>query len=263
MRTDEMVIGEGVALTVPTAPLGIRILSGLIDLIMALLVLLALAWLIERAPFSLDAGVSYAVGIAIGIVALIVLPTTLETRLHGRTVGKLTTGLRTVRDDGGPIGFRQAFTRALIGVVENVMLFGVPALISAFFSERHQRMGDRAAGTFVARRRVRLRLPAPSDGPPQLEPWTRGADLPDLPDHLSLGIRQFLARRLQMTPQWRTTIGQQLYTELLGHVAPPPPAAAPPEAVLEAVMAERRRRDAARLDREDALRGRLLGSERN
>lgn len=259
MRADELVIGEGVALTVPTAPLAIRIASGLIDLLVVLTTLVGLAFLIDRSPLQLDAAVSYAAGIAVGIAAVIALPTLLETRLRGRTVGKLVTGLRTVRDDGGPIGFRQAFTRALIGVVENVVFLGVPALISAFFSERHQRLGDRAAGTFVVRRRVRLQLPTPAEGHPALQPWVRAADLPALPDHLSLGIRQFLARRDRLAGPSRTRLAGELYAGLLDHVAPAPPPEAPHEAVLQAVLAERRRRDADRLAREDAVRDRLLG----
>ena len=42
------------------------------------------------------------------VVTLIVYPVTFETLLRGRTPGKAAMGLRVVRDDGGPIGFRQA-----------------------------------------------------------------------------------------------------------------------------------------------------------
>ena len=34
---------------------------------------------------------------------------------HGKTIGKLIMGLRAVRDDGGPLSFRQAFIRGLTG----------------------------------------------------------------------------------------------------------------------------------------------------
>jgi hypothetical protein len=46
--------------------------------------------------------------------------------------------------------------------------------------------------------------------------------------------------------------------EALRHVAPPPSAGAHPEHVLAAVLADRRRRDGERLDREEQLRQRLL-----
>jgi hypothetical protein len=43
------------------------------------------------------------------------------------------------------------------------------------------------------------------------------------------------------------------------YVAPPPPAGTHPETFLAAVLAERRRRDVARLAREQATRQRLAG----
>src|SRR5215217_1557944 len=52
------------------------------------------------------------------IVSLLVFPTAIETLTRGRSLGKLAFGLRTVRDDAGPISFQHSFVRALIGVVE-------------------------------------------------------------------------------------------------------------------------------------------------
>jgi hypothetical protein len=52
-------------------------------------------------------------------------------------------------------------------------------------------------------------------------------------------------------------VGSTLLAEVTTYVAPPPPAGAPPELVLAAVIAERRARDQARLDREARARSRL------
>ena len=62
------------------------------------------------------------------VLVLVVVPTAVETLTHGRSLGKLALGLRTVRDDAGPISFRHSLIRALVGVVEIWMLSGVPAL---------------------------------------------------------------------------------------------------------------------------------------
>ena len=48
--------------------------------------------------------------------------------------------------------------RALIGFVEIYVFTGVPAFFSALMSSRGKRLGDYAAGTYVVRDRVRLRL---------------------------------------------------------------------------------------------------------
>ena len=54
----------------------------------------------------------------------------LETLTRGRSLGKLALGLRTVRDDAGPITFHHALVRALIGFVEIYVFSGIPAFFS-------------------------------------------------------------------------------------------------------------------------------------
>ena len=48
------------------------------------------------------------------MVTLVGYPALLVTLTRGRTVGKLALGLRVVRDDGGPVGFRHCLTRTLV-----------------------------------------------------------------------------------------------------------------------------------------------------
>jgi hypothetical protein len=186
------------------------------------------------------------------------IPTATETLTRGRSVGKLATGMRTVRDDAGPIGFRHALTRALVGFVEIWMLFGVPALVSGLVSSKGKRLGDYAAGTYVVRERVHMTLPPPPMMPSQLAAWAAGADIARLPDGLAMAVRQFLMRAPLLSAQSRATLGVQLSDEVLAYVAPQPPIESHPELVLAAVIADRRRRDALRLDRDAALRGRLI-----
>ena len=91
-------------------------------------------------------------------------PVAMETLTRGRTLGKMALGLRVVRDDGGPITFRQALVRGLVGLAlerPGLVLLGFgPALgmIVAMFSARGKRIGDMAAGTVV----LQERLPAAS-----------------------------------------------------------------------------------------------------
>ena len=98
--------------------------------------------------------------------------------------------------------------------------------------------------------------------PPHLAGWAATADMAPLPDGLALAVRQFLDRAASLNPVSRATLGTQLAAQVLTHVAPAPPAGQHPEAVLAAVVAERRRRDEARLARDEALRVRLRGPRR-
>ena len=150
-----------------------------------------------------------------------------------------------------------SFVRALIGVVEIYLFTGVPAFFSAMLSSRGKRLGDYAAGTYVVRDRVRLRLAPPPLMPPQLAAWARSADMASLPTGLMLAVRQYLGRLPSIDPTSRATIGTRLADQVSQYVAPAPPPGTPPDAYLTAVIVSRRERDQARLAREAELRRRL------
>ncbi|HEY5247160.1 MAG TPA: RDD family protein [Dermatophilaceae bacterium] len=258
---DDLVTGEAVALELPAAGIGIRALSGSLDLLIAGVALwagLLVAMLTTQQADDALIGVATTV---ILVLVTVVLPTTLETLTRGRSVGKFATGLRTVRDDAGPVGFRHALTRALVGFVEIWMLFGVPALVSGMMSSKSKRLGDYATGTYVVRERVHITLPPPPMMPPQLAPWAVGADIARLPDGLAMAVRQFLMRAPLLNPHSRESLGTQLYEEVVAYVAPQPPAGTHPELVLAAVIADRRRRDWIRLQHDAAQRSRLIPAD--
>jgi uncharacterized RDD family membrane protein YckC len=255
---DDLVTGEAVALELPAAGIAMHALSGILDVSIAVLALVIGLIVVPIVTEGADAAIANVAVTVLLIVVFVLLPTAMETLTLGRSVGKFATGLRTVRDDAGPIGFRQALTRALVGFVEIWMLVGVPALISGLVSSKGKRLGDHAAGTYVVRERVHLTLPAPPMMPPHLAAWAAGADIARLPDGLAMAVRQFLLRAALLSPQSRATLGVQLYDEVVSYLAPPPPAGTHPELVLAAVIADRRRRDTLRLQRDAALRGRLI-----
>ena len=261
ITSDDLVTGEGVALDLPPASLGVRLASGLIDFaatvvlwILSLLILLVATINVSQALVDVAAVVAT-------VITFVVFPTVLETLTRGRSLGKLALGLRTVREDAGPITFHHALVRALIGFVEIYAFSGVPAFFSMLVSQRGKRLGDYAAGTYVIRDRVTLRLPAPPPMPPGLAGWARNADLASLPTGLALAVRQYLGRLPTLDPHSRHRVGTDLLAEVRRYVAPPPPAAAPPEAVLGAVVAERRNRDLARLRRDEEFRTRLASRD--
>jgi len=258
-ETDDLVTGEAVALQLPAATIGLRVASGLIDVTVQLVLLLVAMLLAFVASAGTDDALVATATVVASVTALLVLPTSVETLTRGKSIGKLALGLRTVRDDAGPIGFRHALIRALVALVEIWVMSGVPALLSGLVSSRGKRLGDYAAGTYVVRDRFRLTMPPPVAMPTHLQHWARSADISALPDGLAVAVRQFLARAVTLNPSARDTIGQDLARKVMEHAAPPPPAGTHPEYLLAAVLAERRSRDAARLERESALRQRLLG----
>jgi hypothetical protein len=71
-------------------------------------------------------------------------------------------------------------------------------------------------------------------------------------------VRQFLGRLPTIDPYSRTTVGQRLADDVATYVAPAPPHGTTPEDFLAAVIASRRQRDLARLEREAAMRDRLV-----
>ncbi|MBZ5739612.1 RDD family protein [Nocardioides mangrovi] len=257
LTDDDLVTGEAVALDLPAAGLGARMVSGLLDVLAALILFVVLTIALVVAAAQSDQALVEVATLAALIVSLVAFPATLETLTRGRSLGKLAMGLRVVRDDAGPISFQHAFVRALVGVVE-IYLFAVsPAFFSALLSSRGKRLGDYAAGTYVVRERVKLRLAAPAVMPPPLAAWAAAADMASLPTGLALAVRQFLGRLPQIDPASRAALGERLATAVSQYVAPAPPPGTPPEAFLAAVVASRRERDAARLARESALRARL------
>ncbi|WP_341925598.1 RDD family protein [Nocardioides psychrotolerans] len=257
LTTDDLVTGEAVALDLPAASLGARIASGLIDLLATVVLLVGVILVALVAAIDTDAALAHVALIGTLITVFLVFPTVLETLTGGRSLGKLALGLRTVRDDAGPITVQHAFIRALIGFVEIYAFSGVPAFFSALLSSRGKRLGDYAAGTYVVRDRVRLQLAPPALMPPYLAGWARSADMTSLPTGLALAVRQFLGRSAGIDPAARASIGARLADEVRHHVAPAPPPHTRPEDFLAAVIASRRERDQARLRREAELRQRL------
>jgi uncharacterized RDD family membrane protein YckC len=258
---DDMVTGEGVAVELPVASVAVRAASGIIDLLVAAVAMFAGSLVISIVFGGSSDAVAGTVVILLIVGVTVGLPFVVETLTRGRTLGKLALGLRVVRDDGGPITARHALTRALVGWPEIYLLLGSGALVAALISPRAKRLGDMAAGTYVVSQRASMRLLPPPVMPPPLAQWAAGADLAALPPGLAIAVRQFLGRAGGLAPASREALGQELLRAVLPHVSPPPPPGIHAEYVLAAVLADRRRRDAERLAREDHRRDQLLRAD--
>jgi len=248
MSSAPLVTGEAVALDLRPAALPSRVVAGFVDVLLQAVVLVAVGGLATAVSLDVSDAAAQALGIVLIVVVLVVYPVTFETLLRGRTPGKAAMGLRVVRDDGGPIGFRQALVRGLVGAfVERpgVTLFSA-GVGTSLLNAQGKRVGDLLAGTVVVRERVPVRGGTVAQMPPELTGWAAELDLSGLTNELALSVRQFVSRADGMTPAAREDLGARLTGAVTAAVGPAP-AGAPGWAVLAAVLAERRRREELRL----------------
>lgn len=239
---DELVVGEGVALDVQPAGLVLRLAAALLDgLCVLVLFVLALFGVSRLWPSGIDPAWGAALGIVLLVVVLVLVPAAVETVTKGRSVGRFATGTRVVRLDGGAIGFRHAFTRALVGLFELWMTFGSVALLVALFGSRPRRLGDLLAGTIVQHERLPKQRDPEVLLPPELTAWAVVADVSALPQRLENRLGAFFRGAALMRPELREAAAQTLAAEVSAFAHPVPPV--PPEVFLAGVVVLRRRRD--------------------
>jgi uncharacterized RDD family membrane protein YckC len=242
----EVVTGDAVVLDVQIAQLPMRAVGALIDIIVIFVgyMLGLMLWAATLTQF--DSALTAAIVIVFTVLAFVGYPLVMETATRGRSVGKIVMGLRVVSDDGGPERFRQALFRALASLVEIWILLGSPAVICSMLSPKAKRIGDIFAGTIVVSERG-PRLGPPPPMPPSLAWWASSLQLSGLSAGQAEVARQFLSRAPQLDPQLRQQMAYRIAGDVLSRVAPPPPPGTPPQLVLAAVLAERHRRELARL----------------
>ncbi|MDT7790661.1 MAG: hypothetical protein QOD59_97 [Mycobacterium sp.] len=247
VRAQEPVVtGDAVVLDVQIAQLPVRALSAMIDctVVFVAYIIGVLLWAATLTQF--DSALSAAVLIIFTVLALVGYPIAFETATRGRSLGKMALGLRVVSEDGSPERFRQALFRALAAVIEIWTLAGGPAVICSLLSAKGKRIGDVFAGTVVISERG-PRLAPPPSMPPQLAWWASSLQLSGLGADQAELARQFLSRASQLDTRVRDQMAYRITGEIVSQISPPPPPGTPPQLVLAAVLAERHRRELARL----------------
>ncbi|MBM7802042.1 putative RDD family membrane protein YckC [Curtobacterium luteum] len=246
---DELVVGEAVALDVQPAGIALRLAAALLDAacLVTLYVMLLLG-LARVVPRGVDTGWVAALQIVVAVLVLVLVPAAVETTTRGKSVGRYALGTRVVRTDGGAIGFRHAFARALVGLLELWGSLGSVALLVALFGSRPRRLGDLLAGTVVQHERARRQQDPVVLLPVELAGWARVADVSALPQRLENRLGAFFRGAADMRPDHRAATAESLAAAVAGYAHPVPPV--PAEVFLAGVVALRRERDLR------ALRGR-------
>ncbi|BCJ37427.1 transporter [Actinocatenispora thailandica] len=258
MADGTVVDGEAVAVELRPARLGSRMLGFVVDLSLQLAFGLAVATVVV--PLTLPRSAAFGRGVLVvaTVLVFVAAPVLVETLTGGRSVGKLALGLRVVRVDGGPIGFRHALTRALVGLAVEWPGLLVPPVswllcLGVMVGQRSgRRLGDLAAGTLVVHERSPQSWGWVPAMPVELAGWAQRLDLTALDDQLANTVRHYLARNRRIGEPARTRLGLALASQVAAQTTPPAPPGTPGWAYLAAVVAERHRRS---LHRQAVRRG--------
>ena len=242
-----IITGEAVVLELRPASFAARALGLIIDVISQIALAILLIILITSASRDLDDAAIQAMVLSSIVFSVVIVPVTVETLTRGRSLGKLATGLRIVRDDGGSIRFRHALIRGLLGFLEIYLTFGGLAIGVALFNDKSKRLGDIVAGTYSLRQRVPSTPRIMPVAPHHLQAWVAMADIGRVPDATARRAGTFVQQAYLMAPASRVNMAASLASELARYVAPPPPAGTIPEDYIGAVLGERRNRELTRL----------------
>ena len=148
-----LITGEAVALDITPATVVNRITSGLVDYTVyalgaGLSVLMVMALTIaDGSDLQENLAFLQALLSLVALAWLVVIPLLVEFLSGGRSLGRIVTGARVVRDDGGTVRLRHCLVRTLLAVVEIWGTWAVPALCASVVSKRGKRLGDMLAGT--------------------------------------------------------------------------------------------------------------------
>lgn len=241
LHTVGVVTPQAVLLEFPAAGVASRVLAKMLDFVIQIVIVFALA--LGSIPLQ-GSGALGAIVITVGLFLVVfAYPALSEAFWNGQTIGKRVLGIRVITLQGGPARFRHSSIRALISVPEFFMPpGGLTALISALLTRRTQRVGDLAAGTVVIRDHSERTQPiffAPARG---AEAFSTTLDASLLSAQQYGLIRDFLVRAPSLTPAARYQLATDLAqrTERVLGFAPPP--GIHPESVLvSAAFAYQRR----------------------
>ena len=233
---------ERVALKLPVAGVGHRVLAYLVDVS-----LLFFAWsaLYFACSLSVDVlGVVRALdGTGRALAALGLFATqwawwsACEVGFGGQTPGKRLLGIRVVRRDGAPVGWVESVLRNLLRVVDFLPAFYATGLLAMLSGREARRLGDLVAGTVLVRTgSVDLSGYLALAPTGEREGATSRAQLDA--DELEL-LLHFRERKHWLTPASREALALRLaalVARRLPPAAPPPASASEAETLLDAQL---------------------------
>lgn len=214
---------ENVDLHLELAGLGNRILAGLIDQVLSVLVIVILglaAWGVFTLV-SMSQMPSHVKGIAYGFIVMVLIfgffiihfgyHMFFEGTWQGQTPGKRVAQIRVIEQNGQPVTWPAVIIRNLLRVIDTgMMLVGV---LSIMVDNKERRFGDLAAGTVVVRERNSELLTTSKDDIDLDNLKPVDADMLDIgritPQEYEILI-SFLKRRKTMAKKQRPVVAAKL-----------------------------------------------------
>ena len=235
---------EGVPVELVLAGLGSRFLACLIDLLIKggiFLLFLLLFWIVSSGSNGgLSPTVAAVMAILVAFALLFVYDVVFEVWGGGKTPGKRATGIRVVRDGGGPVNLTASLIRNLIRLIDYLPWAYLVGMISIVVSKANKRLGDMAAGTLVIRER--REVPGTPWAP---QSWvlreSREWDVSAVTAEEAATVAHFIERRSSLDAGARSQIAMQLAGRLYPKVRGAP-ANLNAEAFLERLLAAKRAR---------------------
>jgi uncharacterized RDD family membrane protein YckC len=120
---------------------GLRIVAGIIDTIILMIVIIPLAFFGGQ-----GLGTQLVISL-IGIAYFIVMEAT-----QGATIGKKVMGLKVVKKDGSAISWQESVIRNLLRIVDGLPAFYIVGIVCIALTPNKQRVGDMAANTLVVKK---------------------------------------------------------------------------------------------------------------
>ena len=234
-----IVTPEAVVLEIERAGVPSRVLAITLDFLALGLVWILLALAATAALGDLDGIAGAVIALLLSVGLYLAWFCGFETWWQ-RTPGKAALGLRVVSTDGTPVRFVQSFLRAIVGLVDFLLLpFGFIAVASSLLSPRDQRLGDVAAGTLVVRDRTATRLAVPAQFPIPygFDAYVNGLDLGAMTEAQYGVLRNFLLRAHQLSPLARAQLAVRLANPMSRVLRHDPPRNLHPETFLVCVVA--------------------------
>jgi uncharacterized RDD family membrane protein YckC len=148
--TDQVSGAAAPQATTQFAGVGIRFVALLLDGIISGVVIGILNFILGFAMQDNPMGAS-SIGGSLGGLLIIIYFLYMEAT-QGATFGKKILGLRIVKEDGSPIGWRESIIRNLLRIIDGLLAYIVGAIF-IWTSPRKQRFGDKAAHTVVIKTR--------------------------------------------------------------------------------------------------------------
>ncbi|HCS20382.1 MAG TPA: hypothetical protein DIW47_07445 [Bacteroidetes bacterium] len=139
----------GVELSFELASLGDRLLAWFLDFLLMVAYVFIASMLVTT--FMADGGTNAAVVSSILMLPVILYHFLSETLMNGQSIGKRARNIQVVRLDGQQATIGNYAMRALVRLLEIVLLQGSLAMLFIVSSKYGQRLGDVAAGTTVVK----------------------------------------------------------------------------------------------------------------